>query len=137
MQQGSSISSTTVELLLQHGSTAVKKKLPRTATVALLRLLAGRLFRLPPEQLSLTLLPPGGGDADEGQQQQQQQAEDLGGDDTKQLSFWDVGPGCVVRVDTQDALAAQQQLRAAQHAHEQRIAHQLQQGEALRSAAEH
>ncbi|WIA09989.1 hypothetical protein OEZ85_010201 [Tetradesmus obliquus] len=136
-QQGSSLSSTTCELTLRHGNSSSKKKLPKTITIAALKLLCGRLFKLPPDQQQLLLHVPETG---EEQQQQQQQGEDIGQDDTKNLAFWDVVDGCAVEVlhvdvEQQRAAAAAVQL-SRQQQHEQRMAQQLQQGDALRSVAE-
>jgi hypothetical protein len=135
LQQGSSLSISTVELLLQHDGTAVRKRLPKTITVAALRLLCGRLFKLPPDQLDLQLLPPEpvetSGDAASGEQQR---GEDLGADDTKQLCYWDVVPGCRVRVGRVDASQAQRG-EAEAFLSLQRESQQLAAGTAIRAAA--
>jgi hypothetical protein len=133
-QQGSSLSSTTCELTLCHGNRSSKKKLPTSITIAALKLLCGRLFKLPPDQQQLLLHMPDAG------AEQQQQGEDIGQDDTKNLAFWDVVDSCVVEVlhvdvERQRAAAAAMQL-SRQQQHEQLMAQQLQQGDALRSVAE-
>jgi hypothetical protein len=137
-QQGSSLSSTTCELLLRCGGATARKKLPRSVTVAGLRLLCARLFKLAPDQIQLLLVGPAAG-GDPQQQQEEEQEEDIGQDDTKQLSYWDVVDGSTVRVLAVDPEQQRQQRDAEQAArqveHERRMAQQLQEGEALRSAA--
>jgi hypothetical protein len=127
-------------LTLRHGNSSSKKKLPKSITIAALKLLSGRLFKLPPDQQQLLLHMPGDDAEQQPQQQQQQQGEDIGQDDTKYLAFWDVVDGCIVEVlhvdvEQQRAAAAAAQLNRQQQ-HEQRMAQQLQQGDALRSVAE-
>jgi hypothetical protein len=138
-QPGSSLSSTTCELLLCCGATTAKKKLPKTVTVAALRLLCARLFKLAPDHIQLLLLPgaeSGQGSPDPGCSL----GEDIGQDDTKQLSYWDVTDGCRVHVVSVDPDQQRQQREAEQVAKkqelDQRMAQQLQQGEALRSAVD-
>ena len=138
-QQGSSLSSTTCELLLCCGDSIAKKKLPKSVTVAALKLLCGRLFKLPPDQLQLLLVLPGSTE-DPSVSGQQAVGDDIGLDDTKQLSYWDVADGCAVQVVHVDPDQQRQQREVEEASrkqeHEQRMAQQLQQGEALRSAAE-
>lgn len=133
-QQGSSLSSTTCELLLRCGGATAKKKLPRSVTVGALRLLCARLFKLQPDQIRLLLVGPAAGAGE-----QEEREEDIGQDDTKQLSYWDVVDGSTVRVLAVDPEQQRQQRAAEQAArqveHERRMAQQLQDGEALRSAA--
>lgn len=134
-QQGSSLSSTTCELLLRHGSNTTKKKLPKTITVGALKLLSGRLFKLPPDQQQLLLCMP-----EEEQQQQHLEGEDIGQDDTKPLGFFEVVNGCTIEVVHVHPEQQRQQAVASkvhkQQQQEQLMAQQLQQGDALRSAAE-
>lgn len=131
-KQGSSLSSTTCELLLRCGDATAQKKLPRSVTVGALRLLCARLFKLQPDQIRLLLVGPAA-------REQEEQEEDIGQDDTKQLSYWDVVDGSTVRVLAVDPEQQRQQRAAEQAArqveHERRMAQQLQEGEALRSAA--
>jgi hypothetical protein len=142
-QQGSTLSSTTCELLLRCGGATAKKKLPKSVTVAALRLLCARLFKLPPDQIQLLLQTAdaaGPLDNDVSNSISVASGEDIGQDDTKQLSYWDVSDGCVVQVVHVDP-DQQRQQREAQHLaerqeHEERMAQQLQQGEALRTAAD-
>lgn len=131
-QQGSSLKSSTCEVLLKHGDSTSKKKLPKTITVAALKLLTSRLFKLQPDQQRL-LLHDSNNSSD-------YQCEDIGADDTKTLGFWDVADEAVVEVLHIDP----EEQRSAAHAawlkqqgqQEQLIAQQLQQGESLRSAAQ-
>jgi hypothetical protein len=119
-------------VLLRCGSTTFKKKLPKTITVAALKLLTSRLFKLPPDQQCL-LLHDSNSNTDH-------PSEDISADDTKSLSFWDVADEAVVEVQHMDP----DEQRGAAHAawleqqgqQEQRIAQQLQQGDMLRSAAQ-
>jgi hypothetical protein len=140
-QQGSTLSSTTCELLLCCSGAAVKKKLPKSVTVAALRLLCARLFKLAPDQIQLLLqTADAAGPLDDDVSNSVARGEDIGQDDTKQLSYWDVSDGCSVQVVHVDP-DQQRQQREAQHLaesqqHEERMAQQLQQGEALRSAAD-
>jgi hypothetical protein len=140
-QPGSSLSSTTCELLLCCDAATAKKKLPKSVTVAALRLLCARLFKLAPGNIQLLLLPAeaaesGHGSPDPGCSL----GEDIGQDDTKQLAYWDVTDGCSVHVVSVDPDQQRQQREAEQVAKtqelDQRMAQQLQQGEALRSAVD-
>lgn len=142
-QQGSSLSSTTCELLLQCGSSTAKKKLPKTVTVAALKLLCSRLFKLAPNQIQLQLLQSQDGPCVTTQDptsSQELQPEDIGQDETKQLSFWDVADGSTVLITHVHPEQQRQQREAEQlqkmREHDDRMAQQLQQGEVLRTAAD-
>lgn len=140
-QQGSSLQASSVLLLLQHGASSSRKKLPRSITVGGLKLLCSRLFKLPVDEQQLLLARPScdAGEGGGGSSGQQPPAEDISGDDTKQLAFWDVADGCVVLVVRADADAAREaalaQAAAAALAHERLMQQQLQDGDALRCAA--
>lgn len=140
-QQGSSLNSTTCELLLQCGSSTAKKKLPKTVTVAALKLLCSRLFKLAPNQIQLQLLQSQDAPCVQNPTSSQElQPEDIGQDETKQLSFWDVADGSTVLVTHVDPEQQRQQREAEQlqkkREHDDRMAQQLQQGEVIRTAAD-
>lgn len=136
-QAGTTISATTVQINLVHGSKAISKKLPRTITISALKLLCARLFRLQPDQLVLKVVP-NNGSAQSGQQQSE--GEDISQDDTKTLKYWDVPDGSAIAVVHIDPHQLKQQLQQEhfdkQQQQEQRITEQLQQGDVIRTAAE-
>jgi hypothetical protein len=95
---GSALASSLVEVTLEvapgaggarPGKASARKRLPRSTTVGALKLLAERLFKVKAGRQALVLMSGGG-------------EQDIGGDDTKPLAFWDpqvegaargVGPG--------------------------------------------
>jgi len=86
-QHGSALASALCELTLQHGRRSVRKKLPSSTTVGAVKLLCERLFRVKAGRQVLVL--GAGGEGGGGGEQ------DIGGDDTKPLSFWEPRVGCV------------------------------------------
>lgn len=76
---GSTLSSTTCELTLTYGSRASKKKLPKSTSVAALKLLISRLFKVAPDRQRLLLHGGPEGRA----------PEELSGDDTRTLGYYD------------------------------------------------
>eukprot|EP00775_Hariotina_reticulata_P004443 gene4443-4698_t len=130
-QQGSSLNSSTCEVLLKHGDSTLKKKLPKTITVAALKLLTSRLFKVQPDQQRLLLHDSNSADC---------HSEDIGADDTKTLGYWDVADKAIVEVlhiDTEEQRSAAHAAWLKQQGQqEQRIAQQLQQGDSLRNAAQ-
>lgn len=141
-QTGTSISATTAHIQLEHGSSSsITKKLPKTITVSALKVLCGRLFKLPPDQLQLLLCHrSSSSNSDHHHQQQHRDGEDISEDDTKTLGYWDVADGCVIQVVHLDPHQMRQQQEQEQLArrqqHEHRMALQLQQGEVIRTAGE-
>jgi hypothetical protein len=76
---GSTLSSTTCELTLTYGTRASKKKLPKSTSVAALKLLISRLFKVAPDRQRLLLHGGPEGRA----------PEELSGDDTRTLGYYD------------------------------------------------
>ncbi|KAI8467428.1 MAG: hypothetical protein J3K34DRAFT_523747 [Monoraphidium minutum] len=128
------------EVVLRHGAKSSRKKLPRGTSVGALKLLCERLFRVKAARQVL-LVGGGGGGADSsggGGGGGGGDEMDIGGDDTKPLSFWELEPGAVVRVVEADGGSAGYSALAAAGAaadHEERMQRQLQAGERLRVAA--
>jgi hypothetical protein len=105
--QGSNLSSTTVEIRLQCGARSSKKKLPRATTISAVKLLCSRLFKIPPDR-QLLLLHQGGrggegvggaggaagggcgaGGGSGGGAMLAEPPEEIGGDDTQILGYFE------------------------------------------------
>ncbi len=67
------------ELALKHGARSSKKKLPRNTTVAALKLLCERLFKVKADRQALLLADPDTG-----------AVEDIAQDDTRELAFYNI-----------------------------------------------
>jgi hypothetical protein len=88
-QQGSTLASSLVEVRLVHGARSATKKLPRSTTVGALKLLCERLFRVKAARQALLVAGGGGGGGDD-EQGECCGETDIGGDDTKPLSYWEL-----------------------------------------------
>ncbi|KXZ50051.1 hypothetical protein GPECTOR_18g31 [Gonium pectorale] len=133
---GSSLAASTVELKLTCVAAAAHakmgtqvKKLPRSTTVAALRMLCEKLFKVPSARMSLFLRAPG-----------EPLPEDIGGGDCEDrgLGFFGVQDGYEVLIDEVDPEAAEAAGRAAAERaaaqHEARLGEQLRAAERLQAS---
>ena len=98
--QGSNLSSSTIEITLCCGTRSSKKKLPRTTTISAVKLLCSRMFKIQPDRQLLLLHQQGlgarGGNASSGIGVGAEAPEEITGDDTQTLGYFESQVGLSV-----------------------------------------